>query len=431
MGALADNYSAAPGVVIRGGRFAPYAGPSGLTGDVMVAGDSLTDLGYNSSGYRLGFPLTLFPPRIVFNAGWQGQTVSDLADRLQSHITAYPSANTIVIRIGTNGAGGSGVYATEFGRLLTILSANGKKGVFHYATPRAGTAGVDNPMIAVNAALKSQCDANPSYLAYIADCQDVLDVNGNVISSYTVGDSIHFNGKGVDPQAVRMQPRYSVIFAPVEARLLDGTDKYPSNGASNQYCQNPLNVGTSGTVGSGVTGTAPDSWAITGYGGGSGGVASIVAADAGDPVQVPWMRVTSITSGGAGHEVDLNTNLQHPAIAADATIKRLDIVAEIRYNFTDASALQNLYLLPNVGGTAVGNVERINLSGITGALSRRIVMRSSLPRTQQPQAGNSAALVAYVANSIKLTIGLSFAAANATPMGYIDIRCVSVRGSTT
>src|SRR4051812_4771861 len=93
--------TAAHGATIYGGTLAPGTGFALITGDVGVAGDSLTDLQYDSSGYRLGFPLTMFPPRVIFNAGWQAQTIKDLADRFQAIIDAFPSIVAWVIRIGT------------------------------------------------------------------------------------------------------------------------------------------------------------------------------------------------------------------------------------------------------------------------------------------------------------------------------------------
>lgn len=418
------SYSVASGAVVRGGRYRV------ISGDIGVAGDSLTDISYNSGGYRLGFPLMLYPPRITFNGGWQAQTISDLADRFQAMLDAFPNIATWVIRIGTNGAG-TGTYQTQFGRLFSMLSASGKFGVFHSIPPRGGTAGVDSSFIAENMWLQAQCESAPDKLAYIADSMDLGDANYNVITSYTVGDNIHMNGKGVYAQALRMAPRYSTIFTHTDPRILDGTDKYPSNASSNQYVQNPLMAGTGGTVGSGVTGVAPDNWSASGYGAGTGGIASIVAADAGDAVQVPWFRVGSIVSGGSTHEIDFNATLAHPAIAADNTIVRFDIVIEARLNALDTTVVNGLNIFPNVAGTAAGPGTNINLSGIVGPMTEHMVLRTSLPRTQQPEAGNSGTLFAYSANTLKLTIALSFNAAQATPMGSIDIRCVSFRGQTT
>lgn len=427
---VANSYTAASGATMYCGRLAPGSGFAPIAGDVGVAGDSLTDLQYNSSGYRLGFPLTMFPPRVIFNAGWQGQTIKDLADRFQAIIDAFPSVVAWVIRIGTNGDGGPS-YQFQFGRLFTMLLASGKIGIFHAVTPRSGTAGVTNPMVAENAWLKAQCDADPQHLAYIEDSLALVDTDGNLIMSYTVGDGVHMNGKGVYAQAQAMKPRYLTMFAHTDPRISDSADKYSSNSSSNQYVENALMAGTGGSVGSGVTGVAPTNWTAGGYGGGTGGVASIVAADAGDLNQTPWFRVANIVSGGNTHEIDFNATLAHPAIAADATIKRFDIVAEVRFNSFDPTVASGLYLFLNVGGTAVGIQDRVNLSGIVGPISDRMVLRTSLPRTQQSNSGNSATLNAYSANTMKLTIGLSFNGAQATSMGSIDIRCVSVRGQAT
>lgn len=400
-----------------------------LTGDIAYAGDSLIDLGYGICSARLGAALSLCPPRAVFNGGVAGNTIKDLADRFSAMLAAFPSAATWVIRIGTNGPGTS-TYQTEFGRLFTMLAAAGKVGVFHAIPPKNTTAGVDSPFIAENAWLKAQCDANPAGLRFIDDSAGIGDANYVVLSGYT-SDGIHMNGKGVYVQAKAMAPRYAAIFAPVDPRILDATDKYVSNAASDQWVQNPLMAGTGGTKGSGITGTVADNWDVAGYGAGTGGVALIVAADAGDPVQVPWLRVANVTSGGSGHELDFTTVLAHPAVAADSTIKRLDIVAEMRFNALNMNPVSGLLMDVYVGGSNVGPSNNIPFDGGIGTITERMVLRASLPRTQQASAGNAATLSAYGANTMRLMLRLGFNAAQATPMGSIDIRCVSVRGQAT
>lgn len=414
------------GGAIYGGRFAPS---SDWSGDVGVAGDSLTDTQYDSGGYRLGFPLTMFPPRVTFNAGWQAQTIEDLANRFQAVINAFPNIAVWVIRIGTNGPG-SNTYQYQFERLFVMLKASGKKAIFHAIPPRATTTGVDSAFIAENAWVKARCESDSGSFQYIEDSQDMGDSHYVVLSGYTI-DGTHMNGKGVRAQALRMAPRFLAILPHTDPRITDGADKYPSNGTSTQYVQNPLMAGTAGTKQGSVTGTVPSNWDISSYGGGTSCAVSIVAADVGDANQTPWMRYSSIVSGGASHALLAVPQLQHPAIAADGTIVRFDVIAEVRFNSIDATPFDGIGLFPNVAGAAAGPGGRINMNGLSTTINDQMVFRTSLPRTQQDNSGNSRPLAAYAANSLGLTIGVNFNAAQATIAGSIDIRCVSFRGQTT
>ena len=400
----ADIITVASGAVpIYGGRAAPLAG---RTGDVVLAGDSLTGLAYASGGYRLGLPLTLYPPRVIYNAGIPNDTIKNLVDRFDADVIAK-GAPTAIVRIGTNGAG-AGTYQDQFNALFAKLQAANMFGIFMAIPPKnVGTPGVPSGFVAQNAWIKAACEAAPTRLAFIQDSLALGDADYNVISSYYI-DNIHMNGKGVVAQGDAMAPFMSAIFAPVETRNLSATDSYAQNAASNQYVNN-------GQMSGGTT--LATGWTLSPYGT-APGTASKVAADAGDPVQTPWQRIEYTGSGGNTHALSLRSTMTHPAI--DASVKRFDIVAEVRFNSLDTTLVNNFALSIDAGSNAIAGCN-IPIQG-NGLFTRRVVMRDALSRNT----GN-----AYAANTLRVNLALSFTNTFSGSIGSIDIRCVSVRGSTT
>lgn len=218
---VADTYSSA-GQTLVVGRFLDR-----LMGNVVLAGDSLTALSYQSAGYRVGFPLTMYPPKIVYNAGVAGDTIQNLINRFAADV-ASKNAQVAVIRIGTNGPGG-GTYQEKYTTLFGLLSAANLFGVFHAVPPKGlGTNGVDSPFIAQNLWLKNQCELQPTKLAFVEDSNSLGDSFYNALPSFYItaeaANPIHMNGKGVYTQGVAMQSIYQGLFEPVEARLLDASE---------------------------------------------------------------------------------------------------------------------------------------------------------------------------------------------------------------
>lgn len=407
MGALADNYTAAAGIKIFGGSFAPV---TGRTGDVVLAGDSLTSLAYQSGGYRVGIPLTLYPPRVVYNAGVAGDTIQNLINRFGTDVT-NKGASTAIIRIGTNGPGG-GTYQDKYTTLFGLLEDADMFGVFHAVPPKSlGTEGITAPFVAQNDWLQAQCEAAPERLAFVVDSDGLGDEFYNAVPSFYItaesGNPIHMNGKGVYTQGVAMAPILADIFAPVEARLLDATDNFSLNPASNQWNSNPHNAGS---------GSLPNGWTASAYSG-AAATTSIVAADGGDAVQVPWLRVTYTASTGGASQHTVRASLTHPEIGTD--ILRFDVVMEVRLNSLDTDILTSLVFGIDTGGSQItGGVIPINGNGL---VTQHMVLRDALPR-------NSA--LTYSANALKAFFTLDFSAAHTGAIGSVDIRCVSVRGET-
>lgn len=398
---VGDTYTVASGQAIFAGR----SNVSFVTGDAVVAGDSLTALSFNSGGYRLGIPLMLFPPRVLHNAGIAGNTIKQLVDRFQTDVVAK-GAQIAIIRIGTNGPG-VGTYQDQYTALFNMLQTAGMFGIFHAVPPKGlGTAGVVAPFVAQNAWLKQQCLAAPTRLAFVEDSQGLGDEFYNVIPGF-FSDNIHMNSKGVYVEAKAMAPILGNILAKQEARLLDATDVFPTSPSSNQYVSNPHMAGS---------GALPTNWTSSLLSGATVTTA-IVAADAGDPVQVPWLRVTYTGATGSASAHVARTVLQHPAI--DSTIKRFDTVAEVRFNSLDTTNINRFSYGVDVGsGLIAGATVPINGNGI---ITERMVLRDALQRDTT---------LTYLANTLRFAFTLEFSGA-AGAVGSIDIRCVSVRGQTT
>lgn len=393
--AVADSYTVTSGQPVNAGRFPAF---EKWAGDVVVAGDSLTDLAYPSGGYRAGLPLTRNPPRVIYNAGVTNNTTTDLLNRFDADVIAK-GAQIAMVRIGTNGGNIVPDFTAMFGKLKTA----GMKGVFHAIPPKGlGTPSVMSPFDATNIWIKAQCEADPNWLQFVDDSRDLGDAFYNCIPSFYI-DNIHMNGKGVMAQGRSMSPRLQQILAQVDPRVVDSADKYPS---TNQYVQNGQIAGS---------GALPTGWSAGAFGGSTTASTAIIAADVGDPVQVPWLRVTYLTGGGGTFAFSVNPPMLNPAI--DASIKRFDIVAELRLNNLDTDKCSSLAVQVAAGANPIAG-GTINIGG-AGVISERMVYRDSLNRNTT---------LTYTANQLTASMTLVFSSAFTTSIGSIDIRCVSIRG---
>lgn len=419
-----DAYSCASGGAIRAGWY------SGLAGNLVVAGDSLTDIGFTGGmgGYGWGLALARSGVLVGYNAGVAGNQIANLWSRWSADVAGHAPV-AVMTRIGTNNVDGNSTtniaaFTADYQPILDWHVSNAVPGVIHAIPPESGTSGA--AILARNAWLAAQCAAHPGLLYFADDSIDLGD-GAYAYQPQYYADGTHMGPWGKRKQGERMAPVLQAIFGQRESRLLDPADQYANNAASNQYVANAHMAGSAGTTGSGVTGTVPTGWTVA-CSGGASAVASIVAADIGDALAVPWLRITPSAAAG-GEYVRVSQVLTHPAFAGTlASLKRLDLVAEVRFNGLDASKFTELasgVCSFTNGGLFPSRIHQLHL-GYGQTLNDTVIVRQGLQRDQ-----GGFALQSIPANGLRVQFDLTAAAGGygASP-GSIDIRCVSVRGRT-
>lgn len=405
------------------GRGTPAPPPTGWTGDLLVAGDSITSNAYQSAPYRWSLPLARSPVRLATNVGISGVTLDAFwTDYWASQVLAA-SPSIVMLRLGTNSLALSyATFMTQYQRFTDSLIANNIKGILCAVPPRTG---YSSSILAINAGIAALAAANPSMLRFTDDCLDLADIN-YVQDATCFHDGVHPNQRGQYRAGVRQAADLVNIFAANDPRITSASDTYYLTPTSDQWVKNPFNSGTGGSKGSGITGTVPDFWSVSNTGAGTTAVASIVAADGGDPNQTPWLRMDITGLGGAGHILTVSTTLGHPALDADLlTVKRLDMICECRFDLTDTTNLNRFVMYGLQGSARPGPELRMGIKD-NGAISKTALLRSSYARNE-----DGAAVVSHAANSISFRFELDILAAQAVSVGHIDFRLASVRGQAT
>ncbi len=419
-----DSYSCASGGTIRGGIV------SGLAGSIVVAGDSLTDIAWTGGmgGYAWGLALARSPVLVGYNAGVAGNNIGNLWSRWGTDVTAHDHV-AVMTRIGTNDVDSASTttitaFTAAYQPIIDWHVTNNVPGVIHAIPPESATPG--NAIVARNDWLAAQCAAHPALLHFANDSIDLGDGSYTYQSAY-YADGTHMNGWGKRKQGERMASVLQAIFGTADTRLLNPNDQYAIDTGSNQYVTNPHMAGTAGTKGSGVTGTVPTGWTVA-CSGSNSAVASIVAADVADPVTVPWMRIAPSAAAG-GEYIRASHTLTCPAFANTlASLKRADMVAEVRFNALDASKFTELDSGVNSytnGGLYPSRVHQLHL-GYAQTINDTVIVRQGLQRDQ-----GGFTLQSIPANGLRVQFDLTAAAGGySSSPGSIDIRCVSVRGRT-
>lgn len=406
------------------GRGTPVAPVGGTwTGDLLVAGDSITSNAYQSAPYRWSLPLARSPVRLAANVGISGVTLDDFWTTYWASQVLAASPPIVMLRLGTNSLALSyATFMSQYQRFTDSLVANGIKGILCAVPPRTG---YSSSILAINAGIAALAAANPSMLRFTDDCLDLAD-GAYVQDATCFGDGVHPNQRGQYRAGVRQAADLVNIFAANDPRITSASDTYYLTPASDQWVKNPFNSGTGGTKGSGITGTVPDFWSVSNTGAGTTAVASIVAADGGDANSTPWLRMDITGLGGADHILTVSTTLGHPALDADLlTVKRLDMICECRFNLTDTTNLNRFTMYTLQGSSRPGAEFTMGIKN-NGAISKTALLRSSYARDE-----DAAAVVAHAANSISFRFELTISAAQAASIGHIDFRLASVRGQAT
>jgi len=390
-----DTYSCASGGTIRGGIV------SGLAGNLVLDGDSITDQSFGVGGYLWGLPLAGSPWPVVSNGAVASTAIQDVIDRWPTTVRSRSPAAAL-IRIGTNATGlTQATWQAQYDALVALGIADGIKIIFHAVPPRQGTL----VPRAMSDYLQAKAAANPGKVYYVEDCTDCGDASYNALLAY-LGDGVHPTAKGTHAMGVRMAPLLKAIFAAHDPRITSASDSYFVSSSISQYVKNPLMSG------------APDYWSVSTGGSGTAATAAKVAADAGDANQTPWLRTTINSTGADNHWIAIDTTLAHPALLADLSdIKRLDVIAEVRINALAGAGIKKISMECIEGAIRPSPALSLPVPP-DETLTHTMILRQTLPR---PAA-------AHAANTIKFSLTLTAGAALASGVGSLDLRCVSVRG---
>lgn len=390
-----DTYACASGGTIRAGLRA------GVSGRIVLEGDSLTDLGFGLGGYLWGMPLAGAPCPIIVNGAVASTDIQAVIDRWPSTVRPYAPAAAMV-RTGTNATGlSAATWQAQYDALIALGVADNIPIIFHAVPPRSGTL----VPRAMSDYLAAKAAANPGKVYYVEDATDCGDASYNALVAY-LGDGVHPTAKGTHAMGVRMAPILKTIFAAADPRIVSASDSYLVNPAVPQFIRNPLMAG------------APDNWTASAAGAGTAAVMSKVAADAGDANATPWLRLTVNSTGGDNHWAAVETTLAHPALLADRSdYARLDVVAEVRLNGLAGAAIKKLSMECADGAVRASPTLSLPVPA-DETLTHTMILRQSLPR---PGA-------AHAANALKFTFTLTAGAALASGVGSVDLRCVSARG---
>jgi hypothetical protein len=397
-----------------------------------VIGDSLTERAFASTPIYWQMGLLGAPLQLIANSGMQGRSILDVKNQIDNDYKlttgagfgGLPPLGLAGLRIGTNtvrGAPGSTGIAISSGNQSDYVSIlNSMKGYAEHVIvfpvpPIGGSSIAKNTAVAgYNTYLQGLCSSDPR-LHWLDDCTGLVDGSGNVLPQYFDSDELHMNGAGTLQMAITSQPAWEALLADLygpswrqSPLVTDAADVYPS---TSQWVTNPTNVGETGTFGSGWAGTLPTGWRVETNGTGIGGSCSIVAADAGDPNQVPWVRI-SPSSSNTGSNISVSVTAAGTTISASVP-DPLEQLLEVRGN--SLTNFNDLTMWMQAGGQKLTPNARLRWGASIG-LNVRGTLRQQHFRTGST--GGSPIIATYIAG----------AAVASGSMGSIDLRCWSIRG---
>lgn len=418
----ADSYSVASGGTVYAGSTPPQ-----VSARTALLGDSLTThlLGYNwapafwINGLAAGGGL-----QIVANAGINGNTVADMLARVDNAYTAATpglaglgTLGRIIWRGGTNDARAAQTWAAISGTVSALLDklkgyCVGK--VIILSVPPVGPtesdyAAINTRTIAYNVGLAALAAADPTRLLFIDDSAGLRDVDGSQLAGYFNADGIHNDGRATWKEGVDGAALLAAELAGYPSPLsTDAADVYP---AQPQWVPNHV------MAGAGPTATG---WSIGGYGSGFTVGTSIVAADAEDPNQTPWQRVTPTAIGyaGMGESVLITSALSGRSVTNVDPVA-FDIMCELRFNAFDASKFKwariNVYSVAD--SQPITHDLDLKMGGET-ITHDSVVLRHAMPRSTMNNE----------ASGVSLRFEFATRSAYTGSMGSFDFRCATVRG---
>lgn len=413
---------------------------AGVARTAFIIGDSITEHNYGATPiYNQNGMMGAKSLQIIHNAGHSGQSISGLVSQIELDwedvagggamgLIGMPSVGWGFLRIGTNNARGAfnsvGVaidagmqadYVSIINRMLDFA----EHVVLLPVPPIGGFSLTKNTAVpSYNAYLRSLVLADATgRLHWVDDCSDLIDGSGNIIDGYfNPGDELHPYPPGQWQMALTAEAQLTALLANqtyTSDLVSSSSDVYP---AQPQWVDNPTNVGTGGTVGTGLTGSAPNSTTAFCGPGSAAGTVAIVAAAGGDPNTVPWVRLTPSTVSASGYFGLEYTGSGRTVTSTDPL--DLEQMVEVRFNGIDPTYVDEAQIEMRVGAYELPKRARLQFGGWGSTISRTMVLRQKIHRKDSNADNGTRVCKLQILTSANFT----------GSVGSVDFRCFSIRG---
>ena len=414
MPAQSESYAIASGEVLSGGRF--YAHPS-----AALMGDSLTADSYGLTSFYTYNGANGGKLKLGANCGVSGHTIENMLSRMHNLYTdALPGFAGIaeslgvsklgfaIVMAGTNNIRSGGSFPTVAATSLLNALAGYATRVIILAIPPVANATGNTNSIAANVWLAAFAAANPSVFTFIASDAPLRHADGTQIASYFV-DDVHLVHSGVAAKGAVEGDALASLLANYPSPLsTDPADIYP---AQAQWVRNPLMTGAAGGKSGSITGTVATSYGLSGSD--VVAVASIVAADVGDPNQTPWQRI-AITAA-TGSPLLMSCYNQGRAMSASDP-SSIETIAECRLTSVNTTKVTSFRSYIQADTTEFISPESTVDFKRVESLTKTYVMRNRRKRT---------GATSPTSLNIYLILGCGTFTGGT---GTVDIRCVTARG---
>lgn len=437
----ASVYNAPSGGGVWAGIPRPLLNPpsAAVAPTVFFIGDSITEENYGACPWTMALAmLGGNAPQIIHNAGHAGQSISGLISQIDLDwidltggamgLDGMPTTGWGFLRIGTNnvrGAEGStgvpidGGTQADYVSVITKLLTYCEHLVIFPVPPIGGLTLAQNTAVAgYNAYLRSLVLADATgRLHWVDDCADLVDGSGDVKAGYMhPTDELHPFPPGMYRMAMTALPQLVELFGAqtyTSGVSTDAADVYPTQP---QWVGNHTNTGAAGTLGSGITGTAPTGWDVS-CSSGAGCAVSIVAADVGDSNTVPWLRFTPSAGASAGY-IGADITGGGAAVTSSSPVD-IEQIAEVRFNSVDATKIAEVTLALQVGSYYLPKDARIRVDGWDeGTITRTWHLRKATHRRDNNAGGGSTVRNKFVIQTNAFSGGGA---------GSVDVRCYTNR----
>lgn len=359
----ADNAATFPSVLADDAAAMATAGYGPLINQIPAIGlfgDSISWMGtkyfpwlYDSGYITWGLGLGKFDYRYILNFGVPGDRVAAMLLRINDVINS--AATVVVVMGGTNDAYASVTAASYLTTITSICDQlrAARKYVFFMATPpttrASAAAATTNLILDYNGAAKTYWDAHPAQGKFV-DCfassadSTVANSPWKTGASSDTPDVVHPNDLGGYYLGTPLATAFSGVL-PLRKLVNSPNDTKTVNANSNNSLLNPCFLGTTGALGTGMTGASgvATNWNTLAGGSASGVCSKIDSPDGvGKGQQIVWTFTASGEFGylysdelsanvTAGHyyQVDMLIDVSSPTNAGS-----MDVYFQANYTHT-------------------------------------------------------------------------------------------------